>query len=118
MRVHLIKEITVTEYARFNIQSSASLFEWVRKLDRADWLIPEDIRRNYPTVDYLGGGTNRVVFDPSTTLRTSIGGNKYRMICTYLFGETYVHLFVKWIGSHSEYTKLCKSNKQYTISVY
>lgn len=29
-----------------------------------------------------------------------------------------VHLFVKWIGTHAEYTKLCNDGKQYEISVY
>lgn len=58
----------------------------------------------------LGNGTSRVVFD--------IGGNHYRLIASYAFGERQVHLFVCWIGTHAEYTKLCAKNQQYTINLY
>ncbi len=60
--------------------------------------------------DILGNGSNRVVFD--------VGGNKYRMICKYFFGEKQVHLFVCWIGTHKDYDELCDFNEQYTISNY
>jgi mRNA interferase HigB len=40
------------------------------------------------------------------------------MICKYNFGETKVHLFIKWIGTHADYTKLCKEGEQYFISFY
>jgi len=40
------------------------------------------------------------------------------MICKYHFGETKVHLFVKWIGTHANYTKLCNDGKQYEIDEY
>jgi mRNA interferase HigB len=64
----------------------------------------------FPTADLLGNGSNRVVFD--------IGGNNYRMICSYYFSSSTVHLFVKWIGTHSDYDKLCKERKQYTIDQF
>jgi mRNA interferase HigB len=51
-----------------------------------------------------------VVFD--------IGGNNYRMICKYVFGEREIHLFVCWIGTHADYDALCKKNEQYTISKF
>ena len=69
-----------------------------------------DILDTFCSVDLLGKGYNRVVFD--------IGGNNYRMIGQYAFGETEVHLFVCWIGTHAEYDKLCKDNKQYSVNVY
>jgi mRNA interferase HigB len=28
------------------------------------------------------------------------------------------HLYVKWIGTHAEYARLCKNNQQYTVSIY
>lgn len=40
------------------------------------------------------------------------------MICQYWFGASRVHLYVKWIGTHAEYTKLCNKDKQYTIDDY
>jgi hypothetical protein len=29
-----------------------------------------------------------------------------------------VHLIVKWIGTHAEYSKLCDEGKQYEVDVY
>lgn len=55
------------------------------------------------------------VFDEDTF---NIGGNNYRLICSYHFGNTNVHLLIKWIGTYAEYTKLCSENKQYEINNY
>jgi mRNA interferase HigB len=52
----------------------------------------------------LGNGSKKVVFD--------IGGNNFRMICSYSIGRKEFHLFVNWIGTHAEYDKLCKNNEQ------
>lgn len=40
------------------------------------------------------------------------------MIGKYIFGDKQVHLFVCWLGTHAEYDKLCKDNKQYTVNIY
>lgn len=32
--------------------------------------------------------------------------------------KTNVHLFVKWMGTHAEYTKLCNEGKQYDVNAY
>jgi mRNA interferase HigB len=75
-----------------------------------DWSAPEDMFTTYGSADLLGRGSSRIVFD--------IGGNNYRMICKYLFSEPKVHLYIKWIGSHAEYDKLCGKREQYTIDIY
>ena len=110
MKVHLIKKKTIYHYLKSNSNASQGFEIWLRILNIADWDEPKDILNSFISADILGKGTNRVIFD--------IGGNKYRCICAYSFGENFVHLFVKWIGTHAEYTKLCKSNQQYTISIY
>lgn len=76
----------------------------------ADWEIPEDIMATFGSADVLENGSNRVVFD--------IDGNNFRMICKYYFSKILVHLYIKWIGSHSEYDKLCDKNKQYIIDIF
>ena len=76
----------------------------------ADWTEPGDITKTFGSADLLGNGSDRVVFD--------IAGNNYRMICKYHFAVTRVHLYIKWIGTHAEYTKLCDANKQYTVNSY
>lgn len=110
MKVHLIKKQTIEQYILENAQSRASLRLWVITINGAGWNDPEDILDTFRSTDLLGNGTDRAVFD--------IGGNNYRMICHYVFGEKKVHLFICWIGTHAEYSKLCKGNQQYKISIY
>lgn len=110
MKVHLIRRETVDAYKKQNTQSRIPLEEWLVKLKYVDWVIPEDIQSSFPSADLLGKGSNRVVFD--------IGGNKYRLIAKYAFGDVQIHLFICWIGTHAEYTKLCKTGEQYRGSHY
>ncbi|MFL9485070.1 type II toxin-antitoxin system HigB family toxin [Chitinophagaceae bacterium LWZ2-11] len=110
MKVHLIKKQTIENYERNNAGCRTFFKLWIWVIKNADWNIPEDIQSTFCSADLLGMGSNRIVFD--------IGGNKYRLICNYFFGAKEVHLFICWIGTHAEYTKLCNDNKQYTITKY
>jgi len=110
MKVHLVKKQTIEEYARENARSRPSFKLWILTLGGVDWNEPEDILETFGSTDLLGNGCDRAVFD--------IAGNSYRMICHYVFGDKQVHLFICWIGTHAEYTKLCKENKQYSVSAY
>lgn len=110
MKIHLIKNQSIEDYVIGHSNSKSSFSNWLNTLKYAEWELAEDIQATYGSADLLGNGTNRVVFD--------IGGNNYRMICKYVFGEKQVHLFVCWIGTHAEYSKLCKANGQYTVNHY
>ncbi|MBO9620278.1 MAG: type II toxin-antitoxin system HigB family toxin [Niabella sp.] len=110
MKVHLIKEKTIRKYALANAASRISVEEWLSKAKKADWNGPADIKKTYPAADLLGKSSLRVVFD--------IGGNNYRMICKYAFGEDSIRLYICWIGTHGEYDKLCNNNEQYTVFSY
>ncbi len=110
MKIHLVKEKTIRNYVLGNSGSRIPFEEWLSLLKRSDWNTPADIDTTYPSADLLGNGSSRVVFN--------IGGNNYRLICQYAFGENEVHLFVCWIGTHAEYTKICSANKQYSINIY
>lgn len=110
MKVHLIKEKTIRNFIMEHAGSNVSFEEWLSRIRSADWNSPGDIHLTFPTADLLGRGLFRVVFD--------IAGNRFRMICKYGFGDSEVHLFICWIGTHAEYNKLSKEGKQYTINVY
>ena len=110
MRIHLIRKETVQGYAKYNPGSRQSFKDWLAKLKFADWEKPEDIQATFNSADLLGNGSNRIVFD--------IAGNNCRLICKYWFGLEKVHLYVKWIGTHSEYDKLCKKHEQYIVDVF
>jgi mRNA interferase HigB len=110
MKVHLIKKQSIEDYVLKNARSRASFEIWVSIIKRVDWKEPNDIVTTFNSADIIGRGSDRVVFN--------IGGNNYRLICKYSFGNARVHLFIKWIGTHAEYTKLCKAGNQYEISMY
>lgn len=110
MRVHLIKKQTLVEFSAHHARSRPSLEGWLEKLKHADWKEPGDMKRTYNSADVLGKGSNRVVFN--------LGGNDYRMICKYAFGEKQIHLFVCWIGTHADYTELSQKGEQYTRNSY
>ena len=110
MKVHLVRKETVESYAAGNPRSRLPFEEWLAKLKYADWKKPTDMRSTFGTADLLGKSSSRVVFD--------IGGNNYRMICKYAFGDKQVHLFVCWIGTHAEYDELCNDNEQFIVSDY
>lgn len=107
MRVRLVRKETIEEFAKDNARGRSSCRDWLMKVKYADWESPGDMRATFNTADLLGNGSNRVVFN--------IGGNDFRLICKYWFGETKTHLYVKWIGTHAEYDRLCKNDKQYTV---
>lgn len=110
MKVRLIKEKTIKDFIAGNSGSKASFDEWLSKVKLADWVTTKDIVQTFPTADFLGNSSFRVIFD--------IAGNKYRMICKYSFGSTSIRLYVCWLGTHAEYDKLCKQNKQYAVFDY
>ena len=108
MKVHLIKKATIENYSSHHAGSRIALGLWQSVLKGADWNTSQDITDTFSHADLLGNGSDRVVFN--------VGGNNYRMTCHYVFGEKEVHLFICWIGTHAEYTKLCNDSKQYTVS--
>jgi mRNA interferase HigB len=110
MRIRLIRKETIEHYVKEHARSRPSFAIWLTAIKHADWSLPSDIKQTFGSADLLGKGSKRVVFD--------IGGNNYRMICKYVFGEKQVHLFVSWIGTHAEYDNLCNANEQYTITDY
>lgn len=109
MKVHLIKRQTVETYTAAHVRSR-SFALWLTAVKYADWNTPADIQQTFNSADLLGNGSNRVVFD--------IGGNHYRLIARYVFGERQVHLFVCWVGTHAEYDKLCAKGERYTRNLY
>lgn len=110
MKVHLIKKQTIEDYVLKNANSRVPFESWLSIIKRVDWSVPNDMVTTFNSADILGNGSDRVVFN--------IGGNNYRLICKYYFGKRRIHLFVKWIGTHAEYTKLCNGGRQFEADVY
>lgn len=112
MKVNLIKSKTVLDYAQKHSSSVRSFEEWVFKITNADWDKPGDIKYTFASADLLGKRSNRAIFD--------VGGNNHRIICSYYFNAEIntATFFVKWIGTHAEYDKLCADGNQYAIDMF
>ena len=110
MRVHLIKQQTIEKYCANQAKSIPAFRHWIKKLSYADWNEPGDMKRTFNSVDSLGDGSNRFIFN--------VGGNHYRVLSKYVFGKRKVHLFICWLGTHAEYDKLCDKGVQYVINKY
>ncbi len=74
--------------------SEQQLKSWYKETCKADWSNPNDIKIEYPKVSILKG--SRIVFN--------ICGNKYRLIVSINFERKWV--FVRFIGTHSEYDNI------------
>lgn len=87
MKVHLIKRQSVQRFVTENAQSRVAFEGWLSIIMQVEWDIPSDIIATFNSADLLGNSSARVVFN--------IGGNNYRMICKYFFGDAKIHLFKK-----------------------
>ena len=104
MKVKLIRRASVENYISQHASSNSSMNKFLELIKVADWDNPNDIKHTFGNrVDIVCNG-KRAGFD--------CGGNGYRIICGISFGKKAVLLFVKFIGTHAEYTKLCKATKK------
>ncbi len=105
MKVHVIKWLSLEEFVLKHARSKVSFEKFRESIKKAVWNTINDVQKTFGTADLISN--NRMVFN--------IGGNNYRMICGIWFGPKMVHLYIKWMGTHAEYSKLCQQNLQYTI---
>ena len=85
-------------YSLENIGAKVALFHWHDIVSRADWANISDVKKEFPSVDYVGD--SRFVFN--------IKGNKYRLIAMIHFDIRTV--YIRFIGTHSEYDKIVARN--------
>lgn len=70
------------------------------RLGYADWEKPQDILDSFGNSDLVTcrGGRSRIAFN--------VGRNRYRMVCGYNFTSNQAILYVKFVGTHSDYDKI------------
>jgi mRNA interferase HigB len=109
MKIRLLKQATLLAYAKKHPSAEPAFKNFLRVLKAADVVQPADITAYFKGADQLGNNSKRIVFN--------LAHNKFRLIGKYHFSKTYCYLYVKWIGTHAAYTKLCqhKTQNQYTI---
>lgn len=120
--VRILKIQSIHEFIKRNPEYKKPLEAWFSIVNSCDWDKPADIVAEFgaKAIDLLGKKDNkastvsceRVVFD--------IKGNHIRIIAKYQFHPKLKQsiLYLKWIGSHTAYDKLCKKNQQFEIEMF
>lgn len=105
MKINLVKWVNVLEVVKEDKEMLNAFIKFYEKLKEVKWKIPNDILNTFNSADIIKcQPSNRIVFN--------VGGNKYRLITGYYFGNTFVNLYVKFIGTHNQYDKInaCEIN--------
>jgi mRNA interferase HigB len=106
MKVRLILKETIEDYVAADPRRRALMGAWLIRIKHEQWNTPADIKKTFPSVDFLENGTHRVVFKI---------GNNYRLICLYVFARKHVYLFICWVGTNAEYADLRENDRQRII---
>jgi len=92
--MHIIKRKTLMNFWNQHNDSETALRAWYSEVKKAAWVGPADIKKRYGSADFLKG--DRVVFN--------ICGNKYRLIVKIAYLQKVI--FIRFIGTHKEYSKI------------
>lgn len=92
--MRIISRKALREFAVKHPQAEQVLDTWYRRVTRAAWVTPADVKRDYGTADFLAD--NRVVFN--------ISGNNFRLIVRINYHRQAV--YIRFIGTHTEYDRI------------
>jgi mRNA interferase HigB len=92
--VVIIAKSAINEFCEVHIESITPLLTWYRKTKKAGWANFNDLKKDYPSADYVGN--DLYIFN--------IKGNKYRLIARIFFSIRTV--FIRFIGTHREYDEV------------
>jgi mRNA interferase HigB len=90
----VIAKAVINEFCDIHPDSTNPLLEWYRKTKKADWASFNELKKVYPSADYVGN--DLYVFN--------IKGTKYRLIARIFFSIRTV--FIRFIGTHKEYDEV------------
>lgn len=94
--MHIVTWGPLADFGREHADAMADLREWRRRMRRAHYTKPADVRADFPSVDFVG--PHRAVFN--------ICRNGYRLIADVRFDLGRV--YVRHIVTHREYDRLSK----------
>lgn len=93
--MHIISHKKITEYyTDGHADAEVPLERWYAVAAGADWKNMNDIKKDFPSVDYVGN--QHYVFN--------IHGNGYRLVVVVKFTPGLI--FIRWVGTHAEYDKI------------
>lgn len=92
--MHIISYKAIREYYEKHAAAKPYLTAWFKTTKKAEWGSVNEMRLDYPSAEMVGDG--KVVFN--------IKANDYRLVA--LVGFKTKRVFVLWIGTHAEYSKV------------
>ena len=92
--MRIIAKKILRDFWETHPDSEQQLKSWYQETAKAEWTIPNQIKREYPSASFLVD--NRVVFN--------IKGNHYRLIVKISYD--YQMVWIRFIGTHTEYDKI------------
>jgi mRNA interferase HigB len=95
--VRIITESRLTAFWAEHPPAETPLKAWRAIIRRAQFQSPHEVKSQFPSVDFLGGGLT--VFD--------IGGNKYRLVVTMRYDRQVV--YIHHVLTHAEYDRRSRS---------
>jgi mRNA interferase HigB len=120
--VHIISPGCIKLFTEDNPKFSAVLNAWVTLVSKCSWEKPQDIVNEFgpKAIDLLGKKDNKTATLSSNRVVFDIKGNHLRIIAKYQFHPSLKasRLYIKWIGTHPEYDKLCDKKLQYEVELY
>lgn len=92
--MRIIARRALREFWERHADAEQPLRAWYHDVLRADWRMPDDVKRVYASASVVG--ENRLVFN--------IGGNKYRLVIAVNY--KYRICYVRFIGTHQAYDRI------------
>ena len=104
--MRIIAKGTLERYGRRHALALQPLRAWHELVPKETWITPEDIKRTFPSVSFVGG--DRLVFN--------IKGNAYRLVARVRYKKPSAKqgvVYVIRVMTHSEYDKVDVTTLRY-----
>lgn len=122
MAVHIVSTKSIHEYIKTDPRNGPALLAWAALVEKETWTQPLDIVQSFgaKAVDILGKKDAKSETVPPNRVVINVKGNHLRVIAKYQFHKKLkvARLYIKWIGTHAEYDKLCTKNQQYDVDQF
>lgn len=122
MAVHIVSKKSVSEYITKDPKNGPALRAWISYVESQTWESPLDIVRSFgaKSVDILGKKDTKTATSTPNRVVIDVKGNHLRIIGKYqIHGKLKAtRLYIKWIGTHAEYDKICSRNEQYEVDQF
>ena len=113
---------SINEFIKKTPNFAKALEAWVTIVKSCNWKTPLDIVKTFgeKAIDILGKKDAKTDTVACERAVIDIKGNHLRVIIKYQFHPKLKksRVYIKWIGTHAEYSELCDDKKQYDIEMF